>query len=341
MALSGRVVVLRALGLGDVLTAVPALRAVRRALPGHEVVLAAPAVFADLVVAPDLVDRVQPSRGLAPVEWSGPPPDVAVNLHGCGPQSHRVLLALKPARLVAFACADVHVPGPQWDPGEHETRRWCRLLDEAGWPADPGRLDLPPTQIPSPAPGAVVIHPGAAHPSRRWPVERFAAVAHWARRQGHRVVVTGSPDEVSLARDVARASGLGSGAVLAGRTDLAGLSALVAEARLVICGDTGVAHLASAHATPSVVLFGPVPPAEWGPPRAGPHTVIWHGAERARQGGRGDPLGAVVDPALLRTTVDEVVEAARQRLVTSSFTSGQDVGRHPAGRRRAEVVSDS
>jgi ADP-heptose:LPS heptosyltransferase len=96
--------------------------------------------------------------------------------------------------------------------------------------------------------------------------------------------------------------------VLSGRTDLTGLAALVASARLVVCGDTGVAHVASAYRTPSVVLFGPVPPAHWGPPPQGPHTALWHGS------GRGDPHGAEVDPALLRIAVDEVIGAAELRL---------------------------
>jgi ADP-heptose:LPS heptosyltransferase len=314
VALTGRVLVLRALGLGDLLTAVPALRAIRRGLPHLEVVLAAPAALGRLLVAPDLVDAVLPASGLVPLGWRGRPPDVAVNLHGCGPQSHRLLQSLSPRRLVAFGCAQVGAAGPEWRPGEHEVRRWCRLVGTAGWSARPEELALPPPAVPSPAPDAVVVHPGAAHRSRQWPAERFAEVARWARASGLEVVVSGSRSEVALARRVAALAGLPGTAVLAGATELPVLSALVAQARLVICGDTGVAHLASAHGTPSVVLFGPVPPGEWGPPSDGPHTVLWHGQVRAASGGRGDPFGDIVDPALLDLTVDEVVGAAEHRL---------------------------
>jgi len=324
---SERVLVLRALGLGDLLTAVPALRAIRRGLPGHELVLAAPAAFGALLVGPGLVDRILPTAPLSPVQWSGTPPAVAVNLHGSGPESHRLLLGVAPGRLVAYGCAAARVSGPRWRPGEHEVRRWCRLTEAAGWAADPDELSLSAPDVPSPSPGAVVVHPGAAHPSRRWPAERFAAVAAWARHRGREVVVTGSDDEVALARSVAGVAGLDHDAVLAGRTDLRTLSALVADAALVICGDTGIAHLASAHRTPSVVLFGPVPPAEWGPPRDGPHTVIWHGVARHLQGGRGDAEGATVDEALLATTVEEVVDAVRGRL------DGDSARRPPAAAR--------
>jgi ADP-heptose:LPS heptosyltransferase len=69
----------------------------------------------------------------------------------------------------------------------------------------------------------------------------------------------------------------------------------------VVCGDTGVAHLASAYGTPSIVLFGPVSPARWGPPADGPHRVIWHGDDH------GDPWGKCIDPSLDRITIQEVL----------------------------------
>jgi ADP-heptose:LPS heptosyltransferase len=153
----------------------------------------------------------------------------------------------------------------------------------------------------------VVVHVGAASPARRWPEDRFAEVARWASGTGRAVVVTGSAAEERIARRVQHLAGLPDGAVLAGRTDLDDLAALVAAADLLVSGDTGVAHLASAYATPSVVLFGPTPPSRWGPPQSGPHTAIWHGT------GVGDPAGDEVDPALLRVTVAEVVAAAELR----------------------------
>jgi ADP-heptose:LPS heptosyltransferase len=314
VALTRTVLVLRALGLGDLLTSVPALRAIRRGLPEHELVLAGPASVGRLLERSDVVDRVVPTGDLMAIDWGEPPPDVAVNLHGSGPQSHRLLLSLQPARVVGFGCPDVGFAGPVWQPGEHEVRRWCRLVGDAGWPAHPSELHLPRPDAASRARGAVVIHPGAAHRARRWPVDRYAAVARWARSQGHTVVVTGSGAEVPLARRLACLADLPDGTVMAGSTDIADLAALVAQARLVVCGDTGVAHLASAFATPSVVLFGPVPPSEWGPPREGPHTIVWHDVERTGAATRGDPFGDHVDPALLAISVEEVEAAMRERL---------------------------
>ncbi|RIQ37439.1 glycosyltransferase family 9 protein, partial [Jiangella rhizosphaerae] len=101
---------------------------------------------------------------------------------------------------------------------------------------------------------------------------------------------------------VASAAGLPPSAVLAGRLSLTGLAALVARARLVVSNDTGVAHLASAYGVPSVVLFGPTPPAAWGPPAHGPHVALWHGPA-------GDPHGRELDPALARIQPGEVLDA--------------------------------
>jgi ADP-heptose:LPS heptosyltransferase len=277
--------VLRALGLGDFATVVPVLRALRRSHPGYELVLAAPAPLAPLVAATGAVDRlhVTPAYIRAPIErldWPGPRPKLAVNLHGNGPHSHRALLGVGPARLVAYACpAAGHHEGPQWSDAEHEVSRWCRLMRWAGIDADPADLSLP---VPDPPwgglRGTVIVHPGASGPERRWPVRRYAAVARVLARAGHRVVITGSRTEASDAAAVAGGAGLPPSSVLAGRTDLAALGAVIAHARLLVSGDTGVAHLATAYGTPSVVLFGPISPATWGPPPGRPqHVILWRG----------------------------------------------------------------
>lgn len=298
-----RVLVLRALGLGDLLTAVPALRALRRGMPDARITLAAPAVLEPLARATGAVDGILPADGLDAPLPAGPV-DVAVNLHGSGPQSHRLLAALSPGRLLAFACpAAPHPGGPEWDPAEHEVARWCRLAASYGFDADPADLDLPVPAAASPAPGAVVVHPGATFPARRWPAERFAAVAAALRDAGEHVVVTGGPGETSLARRVADLAGLDPAADLSGRTSLPELAALVAAARLVVCGDTGVAHLATAFRTPSVLLFGPTPPGRWGPPDRAEHRVLWAGRH-------GDPHGREPCPGLLEISADQAVEAA-------------------------------
>src|SRR6266511_2310165 len=183
------VVVLRALGLGDFLTAVPAYRALRRHCPDHEIVLAAPGSLAPLAGWTGAIDRVLPTGALQPVRWSGPAAGLAVNLHGRGPQSHRLLAAVPAGRRIGFRCMEVPgFDGPAWQQGEHEVRRWCRLLAAVGIPCDPTDLLLTPPLPRGPAAGptgppVVVVHPGAAAPARRWPATRFAPVGQAAGRR--------------------------------------------------------------------------------------------------------------------------------------------------------------
>jgi ADP-heptose:LPS heptosyltransferase len=173
--------------------------------------------------------------------------------------------------------------------------------------------------IPPEADGATVIHPGAASAARRWPPERWAAVARAEADAGRTVVVTAGPGEAPLAAAVVQAAaGLrrssatpvvaqerrSRGAIApAGPTDLLQMAAVVAAAARVVCGDTGVAHLATALGTPSVVLFGPTSPARWGPPPdRSIHRVLW-------AGGEGDPHADQPDPGLLGIGVDDVLGA--------------------------------
>jgi ADP-heptose:LPS heptosyltransferase len=293
--------VLRALRLGDLLVTVPALRALRRRWPGHRLVLAAPGGLAPIVREFDCVDEVCPVAGLDDrpgPEWRRP--DIAVNLHGRGPASDRLLAGLAPGRQLGHGAY-----GPPWREHLHERDRWCRMLAAHDVPADPADLRLRTPEPPSPAPGAVVINAGASHVSRHWPVDRFASVAR-ALAQRHPVVFSGTATERARAVDVADRAGLPTATVLAGRTGLVELAALVAGARLVITADSGVAHLSYAYATPSVVLFGPVPADRWGPPSNGPHAVL--SANRHR---RGDPFADSPDPALLGVGAADVVAAAR------------------------------
>lgn len=320
------VLVLRALGLGDLLTAVPALRGLRSAYPDHRLVLAAPAPLRELAVLTAAVEDLLPSACLGPLRWRHAPPAVAVNLHGRGPQSIRVLRALLPTVLLTHAGPGES--GPQWDGDLHEVHRWCRLLEYFGITADPSDLRLARPSTPSPAPGAVIVHPGCGFAARRWPVDRYAAVARRLVRAGRRVVVTGSADQRALATHLAAAADLPEDSVLAGRTTLSQLAALVADASLVVSGDTGIAHLATAYSTPSVVLFGPVSPRHWGPPPEHLHHVaLWAGTT-------GDTFADQPDPGLLRITTAEVIAAA-ERLTAGAL----ERLRAPPRSRRSRLAS--
>ena len=327
------VLVLRALGLGDALTAVPALRALRRAFPPRRLVLAAPAGIGRWLVTTGVTDGVLDVAGLgdaAALHRLDGAPEVAVDLHGRGPQSHRLLQMLGAARLLAFRCPEAgHLTGPEWDPDEHEVDRWLRLAAWAGGDGSPQDLRLQP---PGPRSDHVVIHPGAAHPSRQWPAERWAAVARALRADGHRIVVTGGPGEEALVDAVA--DGVDAD-VLAGRQDLHGLARTVGTAALLLSGDTGVAHLATAFGTSSVTLFGPVSPALWGPRiDAHLHVALWTGDPAVPRPGEAE--GAALDARLAAIDVGGVLDAARDLLGRAAHTLAS-----PSGGRAQATVSSS
>lgn len=306
------ILALRALKLGDLLVAVPALRAIRRHWPSRQIVLATGGWLYPIVRLARCVDQLLPVGGLEPLPSPARFPEVAVNLHGRGPESNAILDAVRPRRRIGHAGHGWS--GPEWLDGIHERDRWCRMLAAHGIPADPGDLYLSRPDVASPVPGAVVVHCGAAYGSKRWLPARFAEVARRLGEAGNRVVLTGTGPERRLALAVAAQAGLAESAVLAGRTSLPELAALVADAALLVSGDTGIAHLGYAYRTPSVTLFGPAPATEWGPP-PGPHAALSADHLRTAVQFTDEP-----DPALLGVHPDDVLAAAR-RVVAANLRS--------------------
>jgi ADP-heptose:LPS heptosyltransferase len=288
-------VALRALKLGDLLVAVPALRALARGLPEHRLLLATTGWLAPVVELVPGVDGILPQQGVDhPLRVAPGSVDVLANLHG-GPASLPIVAAAGAREVID------HGPAVGWVDGIHERVRWVRLVAAHGMPGDPDEVDLLHPGA-GPVAAASVVHVGAFHGARWWPQERFAQVA---RVLPPPVVVTGSARERDRALAVAAAAGLPSSAVLAGRLDLRAFAALIADARIVVSADTGAAHLAAAYRRPCVVLFGPAPVGEWGPPASSPHVVLTHAHLR-----RGDAFADDPDPALLAVSVAEVLDAA-------------------------------
>ncbi|MCV7421272.1 glycosyltransferase family 9 protein [Mycobacterium yunnanensis] len=306
------VYVLRALGLGDLLTAVPALRGLRRHYPVARLVLAAPERYRELALMTGAVDDVVPTAALGDLAPLRHPPELAVNLHGSGPQSISHVVALEPRAVLSHRHRRFPaVPGPPWREDLHEVDRWCMLLASAGIASDPSDLILDrPAATPGRA-GTVVVHPGASAAARRWPLDRFAQIAAALHADGHDVLVTGVADERPLAIEVAEAAGLPESSVMAGRLTVRELVSLIGCSRLVVCGDTGVGHVATATSTPSVVLFGPTAPSRWGPRNPDRHLVLWSGR-------LGDPHGDRPHRGLLEIAVSDVLDASRALLARSA-----------------------
>ncbi|WP_306357481.1 MULTISPECIES: glycosyltransferase family 9 protein [unclassified Nocardia] len=325
------VLVLRARGLGDLLTAVPALRALRRARPGDHIALAAPHRLKPIVDLIASVDEMVPITGPTGMRWDGPPPALAVNLDGHGPEGLVELIRTKPERILTYRNpAFPDLPGPEWEPDMHDVDRWCHLLETDGITADRRNLGLVPPVATTSHRDCVVVHVGAGAPARRWPPDRFAAVVRHLLVQGREVVLTGDEFERDIALGIATRAGLPVSRVLAGEQNLIELAATIAEASLVVCGDTGVAHLATAFGTRTVLLFGPNPPSRSGPPPhlLGRHVVLWAGQ-------LGDPYATSPDPGLLKIGTTEVITAVDKQLHKRTWPApGMEQRRGPQAYRR-------
>jgi lipopolysaccharide heptosyltransferase I len=117
----------------------------------------------------------------------------------------------------------------------------------------------------------VVVNPGAGRPDKRWPPERFRALAaRLVDDAAASVVVVWGPTEHAAARAIADAQ---RGVVLAPPTDLTELIAMLRRASAMIAADTGPLHLAAAVGTPCVGLYGPTSAVRNGP-YGGGHRVI-------------------------------------------------------------------
>jgi ADP-heptose:LPS heptosyltransferase len=159
----------------------------------------------------------------------------------------------------------------------------------------------------------VVLNPGAAWPNKRWPAERFGALAAALfDRSGLRSFVTWGPSEQELADAVCRAS---SGAAQpAPPTSIADLAVMMRDAALVVAGDTGPLHIAAAMGAPLVGLYGPTWPERNGPwhpddvviSRAG--TCVCHHKRKCLRG----------SPCIDDIAIGEVIEAAERRLATAA-----------------------
>ena len=166
----------------------------------------------------------------------------------------------------------------------HEVERNLRLLDAAGVPR-PSDTAMSVARAPLPAelatiPAAyVVVHPSARAEARTPSPQRWIAVVRALRAAGHAVVVTGGPSD-HVARRVAVMAGTDPVGALApvvdavGLTSLAQMATLLAGARAVCVGNTGVMHLAAAAGAPVVALFPPTVPLERWRPWSVPHVVL-------------------------------------------------------------------
>lgn len=298
-----RVAVVRALrGLGDMLCVVPALRALRQALPDaslelvgledvHWMVERYPHYLDQLVEFPGYPGIPEApahpprlARFLADVQGSY---DLALQMHGSGTNSNAFTMLLGARETAGYYLPALWQPDPElftpYPAHSHEIHIWTGLVEFLGHPAagdhlefpvgDEDRLRLRRTWNGSAEGRYVCLHPGANEEVRRWPAEHFVAVGDRLSAAGFDVVLTGSEREAELTAQIA--AQLAEPATdLSGKTSLGQMAALLEGAALLVCNDTGVSHLAAAIGSPSVVVFAASEPERWAPLDRKLHRVV-------------------------------------------------------------------
>lgn len=336
------IVVFRALQLGDMLCAVPTLRALRLGFPRARITLVGLPwaeqfaarfhryvdVFAAFPGHPDLPE--QPVRGEAAdgffENMRACRFDLAVQLHGNGLVSNSIVEALGAAHSVGFRPADEASDGAAanalnyiaYPTVGHEAVRLLALAQHLGLPDAGMRLEFPLHEAdyaeldasglePGLTPGAYIcVHPGARSRDKCWPAQHFAEVAdRLADETGLAVVLTGSEKERDMTAAVAarmRHTPVDAAAPIS----IGAMAALMSRARLLICNDTGVSHIADGLGLPSVVIFSRSEMARWAPIDTSLHASIWDPEGRS--------VSAVLQHARRLLTVDtRAADAATQR----------------------------
>lgn len=258
-----RILVLQHLLLGDTLMLTPLLAKLAARYPQAERFLACAPAFAPLYANRPF--------GIQTLAWNPRRGDIA-SLRAAGPfdlviipaeNRHSPLARALGHHIIAFAddtpawknwLVDEARPFPDTPAAYGD---FCAGLIDGAAPAPyrPADWPLPPAKpFERPASPYAVLHLGASTPLKHWPAERWLALADWLAEQGINPVWSGGPKETAL---VQAADPQGRYASTAGQLDLPQLAQLLAGARLMVCPDTGVTHLARIAGVPTVALFGP------------------------------------------------------------------------------------
>ena len=173
------------------------------------------------------------------------------------------------------------------------------------------RLILEDAGIRTDAAPILTLCPGATNSrAKRWPSERFAETAdRLAAENGFQTIIVGTGGDVEVAEEVARRM-RSRAAVLAGRTNIAELKAVLACTSLVISNDTGTAHVAAALGVPTAVVFGPTEHVSTRP-LSDAATVVRHDVECSPCMLRDCPID---HRCMTRVEVDDVYSAAQALL---------------------------
>ena len=343
-----RVVVRGTNWVGDSVMTVPALRALRRILPDAAITLAVRPSAKGILSEVDFIDEVlvYDRRNAFSVvsqvrEWRRRKFDLAVLFQNAFEAALIPFLAGVPLRFgyateSRQALLTHPLPLPDWRSSKHEVFYYLYLVTaleqllsgtSTVCDTDPDiSLSISETRKAEAAEmlrsygvnetkSLVAICPGSINSrAKRWPAERFAALADRLLDQQRQVVFIGSPDEIDVTNEVTSLM-RNRPVVLTGKTTLDQITAALSLSDLVVTNDTGPAHIAAALGCPTIVIFGPTNPLTTRP-FSFKAEILRHPPDCAPCMLRDCPIDHRCMTAI---TVDEVFEHSHALLKRSSF----------------------
>ena len=285
-----RVLIVRLRSIGDTVLATPSLFALKRFLPHAQVDILVEDWVAPLLTDHPHVDNVivlerggVVARTRTARELRAERYDVVYNLHGGTTATFltRATGARHRVGLKTYQYASLHtelVPSPLLLWGQQKNHSVEEQLALLGWTGVPVS-DRPRTTLGiSPVAAEAVnqqlaaagladrkialIHPAAAFATKRWATENFARVAEYLTERGFAPVAIAAPHEAEIVDDLLSEANVG---ILSLDLSLPEVTALAARSQLFVGNDSGIAHIAAAVGTPSVVVFGSSNIAHWRP----------------------------------------------------------------------------
>jgi ADP-heptose:LPS heptosyltransferase len=299
-----KIIIFRALQLGDMLCAIPAVRALRSAYPAAEITLTGlpwaaslvsrfPEYFDDFIHFPGYPGL--PEQGLDPKAFTAflnevhsANFDLALQMQGNGSVVNPMVELFNARYTAGFYTEQHYYPDNglflRYPDFGSEVERHIALMEYLGIPSKGTDLEFPIGQddeedllaadLGDLEPGNYVcIHPGSRGAWRQWPTSYFASMADDCAEQGLDVVLTGTKDELDIVEDVWRQMKY-TPIIAAGKTSLGAVAVLIRDACLLVSNCTGVSHMASAMKTPSIVISMDGEPDRWAPINREIHYVI-------------------------------------------------------------------
>lgn len=338
-----RVLVVKLRSIGDTVLSTPSLIALRRFLPNAKIDILLEDWVAPLLEGHDAVDNVisvgksSVERGRIAWKLRRQRYDVAVNLHGgttatfftrASGAGHRVGYSYYQYSFLYNHLLSSAIDFWQQEKA-HSAEQQLALLGSVGVPVEDRpksslnvtdkasrsvEVKLSESAIRNPQSSFALMHPGTAFFTKQWPVENFARTAEYLAEKGlHAVAIASKPESETLKQLIAASK-----VPVTAFDDLTlpDITALASKARIFVGNDSGIAHIAAAVNTPSVVIFGSSNRDHWRPWTDAPNEIVYE--EFACQPCPGYTCEVYGEPRCIQRIRPEAVFAAIERVLNTS-----------------------